>query len=87
MPEKILLSEREPLVFKTARWLITLSAQRPLDLSHCAVLVPTAGSGRRLRAELVRLAAERGKGLLSPVVLTPMGLLRRAAGEKVAGRS
>ncbi len=86
MPEKILLSEREPLVFKTARWLITLSAQRPLDLSHCAVLVPTAGSGRRLRAELVRLAAERGKGLLSPVVLTPMGLLRRAAGEKVAGR-
>jgi ATP-dependent helicase/nuclease subunit B len=86
MPEKILLSEREPLVFKTARWLITLSAQRPLDLSRCAVLVPTAGSGRRLRAELVRLAAERGKGLLSPVVLTPMGLLRRAAGEKVAGR-
>ena len=85
MPEKILLSEREPLVFKTARWLITLSAQRPLDLSHCAVLVPTAGSGRRLRAELVRLAAERGKGLLSPVVSTPMGLLRRAAGEKVAG--
>jgi ATP-dependent helicase/nuclease subunit B len=86
MPEKILLSEREPLVFKTARWLITLSAQRPLDLSHCAVLVPTAGSGRRLRAELVRLAAERGKGLLSPVVMTPIGLLRRAAGEKVAGR-
>ena len=86
MPEKILLSEREPLVFKTARWLIKLSAQRPLDLSHCAVLVPTAGSGRRLRAELVRLATDRGKGLLSPVVLTPMGLLQRAAGEKVAGR-
>ena len=63
-----------------------LSAQRPIDLSHCAVLVPTSGSGRRLRAELVRLAAERGKGLLSPVVLTPMGLLGRAAGEKVAGR-
>ena len=87
MPERILLSDREPLIFKTARWLIALSGQqRPLDLSHCAVLVPTAGSGRRLRAELMRLAADRGKGLLSPVVLTPMGLLRRAAGEKVAGR-
>ena len=86
MPARILLSDREPLIFKTARWLITLSMQRPLDLSRCAVLVPTSGSGRRLRSELVRLAAERGKGLLSPVVLTPMGFLARAAGEKVAGR-
>ena len=86
MPQKILLSEREPLVFKAARWLITRSGQRPLDLSHCALLVPTSGSGRRLRAELVRLAAERGKGLLSPMVLTPMGLLQRAAGDKIAGR-
>ena len=86
MPQKILLSDREPLIFKAARWLITRSGQRPLDLSHCALLVPTSGSGRRLRAELVRLAAERGKGLLSPVVVTPMGLLQRAAGDKIAGR-
>ena len=84
--QRILLSDREPLIFKAARWLITLSMQRPLDLSRCAVLVPTSGSGRRLRSELVRLAAERGKGLLSPVVLTPMGFLARAAGEKIAGR-
>jgi ATP-dependent helicase/nuclease subunit B len=86
MPQTILLSDREPLIFKAARWLITRSGQRPLDLSHCAVLVPTSGSGRRLRAELVRMAADGGKGLLSPVVLTPMGLLQRAAGDKIAGR-
>jgi ATP-dependent helicase/nuclease subunit B len=86
MPARILLSEREPLIFKATRWLISLSAQRPVDLSHCAVLVPTTGSGRRLRAELVRLAVERGKGLLSPAVLTPMGFLSRGVGEKVAGR-
>ena len=86
MPEIILLTEREPLIFKAAKWLTTLSGQRPLDLSHCAILVPTSGSGRRLRSELVKLATERGKGLLSPVVLTPMGLLARVAGDKVAGR-
>ena len=86
MPETIFLTERERLIVKAAKWLIMLSAQRPLDLSHCAVLVPTSGSGRRLRAQLVQLAAERGKGLLSPRVATPMGFLGLLAGDRVAQR-
>ncbi len=86
MPETIFLTERIPLVFKAAQWLTGLAAERPLDLSHCAILVPTTGAGRRLRAELVKLAGESRRGLLAPLVTTPMGLLSLAAGEKVATR-
>jgi ATP-dependent helicase/nuclease subunit B len=86
MPETIFLTEREPVVFKAARWLAALSSERPLDLGHCAVLVPTSGAGRRLRSELVRLAGEGGSGLLPPLLTTPMGLLALATREKVAGR-
>jgi ATP-dependent helicase/nuclease subunit B len=86
MPETIFLTERLPLVFKAATWLAAVSAERPLDLSHCAIVVPTAGAGRRLRSELVRLAGESRRGLLAPLVTTPMGLLSHAAGEGVATR-
>ena len=63
MPETIYLTERLPLVFKAAKWLAALSSERPLDLGHYAVLVPTAGAGRRLRFEFVKAASEGGTGL------------------------
>ena len=87
MPETIYLTERLPLVFKAAKWLAALSSDRPLDLSHCAVLVPTTGAGRRLRFELVKAAGEGGRGLLVPLLTTPMGLLALSAGEKVSART
>jgi ATP-dependent helicase/nuclease subunit B len=82
MPETIYLTERLPLVFKAANWLAALSSDRPLDLSSCAVLVPTSGAGRRLCFELVKAAAEGGRGLLVPLLTTPMGLLALRDGEK-----
>jgi ATP-dependent helicase/nuclease subunit B len=82
MPETIYLTERLPLVFKAANWLAALSSDRPLDLSSYAVLVPTSGAGRRLRFELVKAAAEGGRGLLVPLLTTPMGLLALFDGEK-----
>jgi len=87
MPETIFLTEHLPLVFKAAEWLAALSSERPLDLSHCAVLAPTSGAGRRLRSELVKVAGEGGRGLLAPLVTTPMGLLALAVGEKVTART
>ena len=87
MPETIFLTERLPLVFKAARWLAALSSDRPLDLSHCAVLLPTTGAGRRLRFEVVKAAGESGRGLLAPMMTTPMGLLALTAGEKVTSRT
>ncbi len=87
MPETIYLTERLPLVFKVANWLAALSSDRPLDLSHCAVLVPTTGAGRRLRFEVVKAAGEIERGLLAPIITTPMGLLALSTGEKVTART
>jgi ATP-dependent helicase/nuclease subunit B len=87
MPETIFLTERSPLVFKAAKWLSALSSERPLDLSDCSVLVPTSGAGRRLRSEIVKLAIEEGRGLLAPLLSTPMGLLALTAGEQIASRA
>ncbi len=87
MPERIYLTERLPLVFKAANWLAALSSERPLDLGHCALLVPTTGAGRRLRFELMGAASEGGRGLLAPMVTTPMGLLAQTAGENVTTRT
>ena len=86
MPATIYLTERLPLVFKAAKWLAALSSERPLDLGHCAVLVPTAGAARRLRFEVAKAASEGGRGLLAPIMTTPMGLLALSAGEKVSTR-
>ncbi|HEY5743812.1 MAG TPA: PD-(D/E)XK nuclease family protein [Terrimicrobiaceae bacterium] len=85
MPEPVFLTERLPLVFKTAKWLTRLSSQQPIDLSHSIVLVPTSGAGRRLRSQLVQIVGE-GQGLVAPLVTTPMGLLSLAAGGRVANR-
>jgi hypothetical protein len=87
MPETIFLPERLPLVFKVAKWLAALSSERPLDLSDCAVLLPTAGAGRRLRSQLVTLVGEGRRGLLPPLMTTPMGLLALSAGKKVPART
>lgn len=77
MPDHVFLPEREPLVRKTARWLVGLSSARPLDLGTCLVVLPTAGAARRLRAELLTCASSRG--VLPPLMTTPMGLLTLAA--------
>jgi ATP-dependent helicase/nuclease subunit B len=87
MPEKIYLTERLPLVFKAAKWLAALSSDKPLDLGHFAVLVPTTGAGRRLRFEVVKAASESGRGLLAPIITTPMGLLALSAGKKVSAQT
>jgi ATP-dependent helicase/nuclease subunit B len=85
MPKTICLTERLPLITKTAKWLAAHSSDRPLDLSRFAVLVPTSGAGRRLRFELVRTAS--GAGLLSPLLTTPMGLLAAVSDGKIAART
>lgn len=87
MPEKIFLTEREPLVFKAARWLAARAGSRPLDLSRHVVAVPTAGAARRLRAELTRCAAGAGTGLLPPRLTTPMGLLGLETRDNPASRA
>ena len=73
-PGREFLTAPEPLVFQVARWLADQSPARPVDLTACCVIVPTAGAARRLRAELARVAAERGTGVLPPRFTTPMGL-------------
>jgi ATP-dependent helicase/nuclease subunit B len=50
----------------------------PLDLADTLVLVPTRQAARRLRERLARLAAERGTGVLPPLVLPPAGLIALA---------
>lgn len=45
--------------------------QGPLDLRQTLILVPTRHAGRRLRAELARIAAERGSAVLSGSIVTP----------------
>ena len=45
--------------------------QGPLDLRTCLVLVPTRHAGRRLRAELARMASEKGSAVLSGSIVTP----------------
>ncbi len=49
--------------------------QGPLDLRQTLVLVPTRHAGRRLRAELARIAAERGSAVLSGAIVTPEHLV------------
>ncbi len=83
MPETIHLKGCLPLVVRIAKWLTARSSERPLDLSSLVVLVPTTGAGRRLRFELVKAAGDE-TGVLSPRLMTPMGLLLAAARENVA---
>jgi ATP-dependent helicase/nuclease subunit B len=87
MPELVFLPETRPLVEKTAAWLAETAPGRPLDLRTVAVAVPTAGATRRLKGELVRLAGERGAGLLPPLLAAPLALLERAGPDHTATRA
>jgi len=49
--------------------------QGPLDLRGSHVVVPTRHAGRRLRAELARLAAEHGTAVLVGAIVTPEHLV------------
>jgi len=47
----------------------------PLDLRESLVLVPTRHAGRRLRAELARVAADNGSAVLLDGIVTPEHLI------------
>lgn len=47
----------------------------PLDLRGCLVVVPTRHAGRRLRAELARIAAGQGTAVLAGSIVTPEHLI------------
>ncbi len=47
----------------------------PLDLRNSLIVIPTRHAGRRLRAELARIAAARGTAVLSGPIVTPEHLL------------
>ena len=49
--------------------------QGPLDLRDELILVSTRHAGRRLRAELARIASEKGTAVLSGAIVTPEHLL------------
>lgn len=82
MPRTVFLTEKEPLVFKAARWLVENSAGRPLDLSRTIIVLPTSGAMRRLRAELTNVSS----AFLPPAMTSPLGLLDLAGRENVASR-
>lgn len=87
MPELVFLRESHPLVEKTAAWLAETATGQPMDLRAVAIAVPTTGASRRLKGELVRRAAERGGGLLPPLLAAPMALLERAGPQNTATRT
>jgi ATP-dependent helicase/nuclease subunit B len=87
MPELVFLRDSLPLVEKAAAWLAEAAPGLPMDLRTAAVAVPTTGASRRLKGELVRRAAERGGGLLPPLLAAPMALLERAGPENTASRT
>lgn len=82
MPQTVFLSERQPLVFKAARWLVENSTGQPLDLSRTVVILPTAGAMRRLRQELLQVST----AFLPPKMTTALGLLDLANPQPVASR-
>ncbi len=75
MPKPVFLTETRPLVLKAAEWLASQATGKPWDLSTIAVLLPTAGAGRRVRDELSALAAQSGVGLFPPRLSTPFGFI------------
>ncbi|PTX93999.1 hypothetical protein DB345_20760 [Spartobacteria bacterium LR76] len=75
MPTPVFLTEARPLVKKTAEWLASQATGKPWDLGTLAVLLPTAGAGRRLRDELSLLAEQHGTGHFPPRISTPFGFI------------
>ncbi|HAL91560.1 MAG TPA: hypothetical protein DCM68_00855 [Verrucomicrobia bacterium] len=49
--------------------------QGPIDLRDSLIVVPTRHAGRRLRAELARIAAQKGTAVLTNSIVTPEHLV------------
>ena len=74
MPTRVFLDWTFPLLPAFTAWLLgQATGPGAPDLSSIAVVMPTAGSGRRLRESLALAAGE--SGLLSPRVVTPEVLI------------
>ncbi len=65
-----------PLAERAVGWLAREWDRRgPLDLSTLGVVVPTRQAGRRLRERLAVVAAEHGRAVFAPRLLTPEDLV------------
>ena len=87
MPQQHFLDWSHPLLPALTAWLLApASGPAAPDLSSLAIIVPTAESGRRLRASLARAAGP--SGLLSPHIITPEELITWSLphGTPLAGR-
>ncbi|MFH1435601.1 MAG: PD-(D/E)XK nuclease family protein, partial [Pseudomonadota bacterium] len=60
-----------PVAEKVRQFLLPAGPDGPVELGEDLVVVPTRQAGRRLRAAMARLCAERGSALLSCRVVTP----------------
>lgn len=72
-----------PLLDAVVEWLAAEWREGAMDLSHCLVIVPTRQSGRRLREALALRAAEKGAGVLAPVMMTPEAFASACAAPEV----
>lgn len=71
----------QPLVPQLAAWLADgWTGAESLDLTGTLAIVPTRQAGRRLREELARIAAGRGRAVFAPRVITPEGILASPEG-------
>lgn len=75
MPTARLLSWQSHLVPQAVEQLFALATEFPWDLSNILVVVSTKSAGRRLRDGLALRAAESGRGVLPPQIVTPKQLL------------
>lgn len=82
MPQTVFLTEKQPLVYKAACWLVDHSTGEPLDLSRTIIILPTSGAMRRLRGELLKVA----RAFLPPVMTSPLGLLDMGTADRMASR-
>jgi len=69
------LDPRRPVVQSVADLLLAGTEEGTPDLSACLVIVPTRQAGRRLREVLALRCADRGTGLLAPLVVPPAFLV------------
>lgn len=85
---KRILDWRRPLLPAVTENLLAFAKTDAILLDHLLVFVPTLHSGRRLRESLALAAAERGRGLLPPEIVTPETFLAQALKNKpVAGET
>jgi ATP-dependent helicase/nuclease subunit B len=75
MPKARILSWQNALVPQVVEQLFALATDFPWDLSNILVVAPTKSAGRRLRDGLALRAAESGRGVFPPQIVTPKQLL------------